>query len=137
MAVTWLRHGARKAAMVAVVYVAVDGATATWGRADAEGKEVAWRIVTTDLSDFCFFFQAEDGIRDYKVTGVQTCALPICRHCCRTTGAPCCWSGARPTSRPSPWRPPNPWRRDAPSATGPSCRVPATGCSTKDRKSVV
>src|SRR5256885_12620060 len=25
-----------------------------------------------------FFFQAEDGIRDYKVTGVQTCALPIC-----------------------------------------------------------
>src|SRR5256885_10666437 len=28
---------------------------------------------------FFFFFQAEDGIRDYKVTGVQTCALPICR----------------------------------------------------------
>src|SRR2546426_8878442 len=27
-----------------------------------------------------FFFQAEDGIRYYKVTGVQTCALPICRH---------------------------------------------------------
>src|SRR5256885_10541635 len=27
---------------------------------------------------FIFFFQAEDGIRDYKVTGVQTCALPIC-----------------------------------------------------------
>src|SRR5256885_9807176 len=25
-----------------------------------------------------FVFQAEDGIRDYKVTGVQTCALPIC-----------------------------------------------------------
>src|SRR5205807_7792567 len=24
-----------------------------------------------------FFFQAEDGIRDYKVNGVQTCALPI------------------------------------------------------------
>ena len=28
-------------------------------------------------SVFFFFFQAEDGIRDYKVTGVQTCALPI------------------------------------------------------------
>src|SRR5256885_5691670 len=27
-----------------------------------------------------FFFQAEDGIRDYKVTGVQTCALPIFVH---------------------------------------------------------
>src|SRR5437762_11155397 len=27
--------------------------------------------------DTCFFFQAEDGIRDTSVTGVQTCALPI------------------------------------------------------------
>src|SRR2546427_6022100 len=29
-----------------------------------------------------FFFQAEDGIRDLTVTGVQTCALPIsfCKH---------------------------------------------------------
>src|SRR3989442_13040070 len=27
---------------------------------------------------FFFFFQAEDGIRDADVTGVQTCALPIC-----------------------------------------------------------
>mgnify|MGYP002525343086 CR=1 FL=1 len=26
----------------------------------------------------CVFFQAEDGIRDSPVTGVQTCALPIC-----------------------------------------------------------
>src|SRR5256885_5321439 len=32
------------------------------------------RISTTSS---VFFFQAEDGIRDYKVTGVQTCALPI------------------------------------------------------------
>src|ERR1039457_7558250 len=38
---------------------------------------------------FFFFFQAEDGIRDYKVTGVQTCALPIC-----------CWDrGRRPKCR--------------------------------------
>src|SRR2546430_11502785 len=28
-----------------------------------------------------FFFQAEDGIRDLTVTGVQTCALPISRNC--------------------------------------------------------
>src|SRR5689334_12158408 len=27
-----------------------------------------------------FFFQAEDGIRDGTVTGVQTCALPICKR---------------------------------------------------------
>src|SRR5690606_40342488 len=29
---------------------------------------------------FFFFFQAEDGIRDFHVTGVQTCALPICSY---------------------------------------------------------
>src|SRR2546426_8806404 len=39
-------------------------------------------------SFFFFFFQAEDGIRDYKVTGVQTCALPILRSTRpRRTGA--------------------------------------------------
>src|SRR5256885_13823211 len=31
-----------------------------------------------------FFFQAEDGIRDYKVTGVQTCALPISTEAAET-----------------------------------------------------
>src|SRR2546429_19078 len=36
-----------------------------------------------------FFFQAEDGIRDVAVTGVQTCALPIYRE---------------PTRHPGPWR---------------------------------
>src|SRR5256885_7000213 len=36
-----------------------------------------------------FFFQAEDGIRDYKVTGVQTCALPIsARRGAPARGAP-------------------------------------------------
>src|SRR5688500_20404362 len=29
---------------------------------------------------YAFFLQAEDGIRDYKVTGVQTCALPILKE---------------------------------------------------------
>src|SRR5207245_3716416 len=32
-----------------------------------------------------FFFQAEDGIRDATVTGVQTCALPICPPSSSTT----------------------------------------------------
>src|ERR1022692_3379986 len=36
---------------------------------------------------FFFFFQAEDGIRDYKVTGVQTCALPICLRLLRARGS--------------------------------------------------
>src|SRR5256886_6073896 len=34
-----------------------------------------------------FFFQAEDGIRDLTVTGVQTCALPISQH--QLTGDAC------------------------------------------------
>src|SRR5205807_2965343 len=42
---------------------------------------------------FFFFFQAEDGIRDYKVTGVQTCALPISTVRFETT------SSAAPVSR--------------------------------------
>src|SRR2546426_1841787 len=36
--------------------------------------------ISFDVRLFFFFFQAEDGIRDYKVTGVQTCALPIWRR---------------------------------------------------------
>src|SRR5687767_15728818 len=39
---------------------------------------------------FFFFFQAEDGIRDKLVTGVQTCALPILRTSLS-------WSGPRAT----------------------------------------
>src|SRR2546422_4069374 len=40
------------------------------------------RVLMRDVSvPFVFFFQAEDGIRDVAVTGVQTCALPICGFC--------------------------------------------------------
>src|SRR5215217_6184841 len=39
---------------------------------------------------FFFFFQAEDGIRDIGVTGVQTCALPICLRVARVALP---WSG--------------------------------------------
>src|SRR5438093_7297005 len=41
-----------------------------------------------DVSAMCFifFFQAEDGIRDWSVTGVQTCALPIYRVVVRGLG---------------------------------------------------
>ena len=35
------------------------------------------RYETQNINGISFFFQAEDGIRGYKVTGVQTCALPI------------------------------------------------------------
>src|SRR5215204_7015155 len=37
---------------------------------------------------FFFFFQAEDGIRDHCVTGVQTCALPICPSASQSGGPP-------------------------------------------------
>src|SRR5256886_6803855 len=36
-------------------------------------------IIEVSVSYVFFFFQAEDGIRDLTVTGVQTCALPICK----------------------------------------------------------
>src|SRR2546422_3802748 len=52
-----------------------------------------------------FFFQAEDGIRDVAVTGVQTCALPISRR-----GAP---PSARCTST---CRNDTPWLHPVPSA---------------------
>src|SRR2546426_2945935 len=35
---------------------------------------MVWLVISIHI--IVFFFQAEDGIRDYKVTGVQTCALP-------------------------------------------------------------
>src|SRR3712207_5754900 len=45
-----------------------------------------------------FFFQAEDGIRDIGVTGVQTCALPIWR-CCSPAPTPGSWSRADDSRR--------------------------------------
>src|SRR5256885_10565520 len=45
--------------------------------ADDPEDGVGARRIDGDGRGAVFFFQAEDGIRDYKVTGVQTCALPI------------------------------------------------------------
>src|SRR3712207_570466 len=38
---------------------------------------MGWRVIVGVCYGYFFFFQAEDGIRDIGVTGVQTCALPI------------------------------------------------------------
>src|SRR5256886_5864550 len=46
------------------------------------------RFYVYDSSFYLFFFQAEDGIRDLTVTGVQTCALPISRVVRRARPAP-------------------------------------------------
>src|SRR5690606_40751777 len=68
----------------------------------------------------CFFFQAEDGIRDFHVTGVQTCALPISAR--RDRGAACAMRFVRgmPSTRvgASPWTVPR--RAGAGSARAPA-----------------
>src|SRR6266498_5191625 len=62
---------------------------------------------------FFFFFQAEDGIRDADVTGVQTCALPIC------TCARCSPSSASAPGKSSPGL--------CPTSSGCRCRPRQTG----------
>src|SRR5438132_13173652 len=46
----------------------------------------SWRCFPSDC--WIFFFQAEDGIRDHCVTGVQTCALPIYAEMMDTEAVP-------------------------------------------------
>src|SRR2546430_7967467 len=57
-------------------------------------------IVVDDLF-FFFFFQAEDGIRDLTVTGVQTCALPIWTRCEAGQRSHPVHAPVRPRRRPS------------------------------------
>src|SRR2546427_6960214 len=47
------------------------------GRRETRCRWVWCSILLRSDVRFFFFFQAEDGIRDWTVTGVQTCALPI------------------------------------------------------------
>src|SRR5690349_24143725 len=57
-----------------------------------------------------FFFQAEDGIRDLYVTGVQTCALPIWvdgQMSC-SCKEPDCWNKLKKWADPKKWFDPNP-----------------------------
>src|SRR2546430_2165977 len=97
-----------------------------------------YEVIMSEVgSDFFFFFQAEDGIRDLTVTGVQTCALPISGPGWRGPGTPArtasrC-SAARRTPRPSGTR----WLR---VALGPAWSRPAWPPAIRsglDRKSVV
>src|SRR5690606_40875371 len=55
--------------------------------------------ISPSMVSLIFFFRAEDGIRDFHVTGVQTCALPISSHprrAPRTAGADGTGSGGGP-----------------------------------------
>src|SRR5256885_6479160 len=87
--ITELEHHANVAPWQALV--AGRGLTLHVAQMDPETGQLDWndfeRLVTKQTRMVAFgagcnalgtvFFQAEDGIRDYKVTGVQTCALPI------------------------------------------------------------
>src|SRR5207245_3776501 len=101
----------------------------------AESYFLTRRTIVISMVFFFFFFQAEDGIRDATVTGVQTCALPI-PHC-RASG-------------PEP-KPPSMWVRRRRRLPGCRARLDAPKCAgrqtggtlrgraapTPDRKSVV
>src|SRR5256884_4047785 len=50
-----------------------------YGKRVAVADTFGYADCTPCLVSVFFFFQAEDGIRDVAVTGVQTCALPICQ----------------------------------------------------------
>src|SRR5690606_40371285 len=77
-----------------------------------------------------FFFQAEDGIRDFHVTGVQTCALPILRSAGTRRSLT---RIAKPQSSISSRLAPEISRMALPSAAGRSSRMVS---SNSDRKSV-
>src|SRR5437867_13225142 len=74
-------------------------------------------VIVYWYSLFCFFFQAEDGIRDRTVTGVQTCALPI-------------W----PSGRSGPWRPSRRRRGTGRWASGRAATARRGACARRARR---
>src|SRR5262249_59383196 len=88
-----------------------------------------------------FFFQAEDGIRDWSVTGVQTCALPICQagHVGRRVRRRRGLAGAaalRPSVGAGPARTPGSQDRSAGHAPGPFGIMVVTGTVRSEERRV-
>src|SRR5256886_9274703 len=81
---------------------------------------------------FFFFFQAEDGIRDLTVTGVQTCALPILAICCWTTWSALTSRSSMPRSDRS-WRPSCRSGRLSGESAGARC-TPGTAARSEERR---
>src|SRR3712207_7214485 len=84
-------------------------------------------VHTIDCDNFFFFFQAEDGIRDIGVTGVQTCALPICGVCSRPGMHPSRQNSLRRSAKASPTRSATPLDGQSPARSeerrvGKECR---------------
>src|SRR5436190_2687705 len=81
---------------------------------------------------FFFFFQAEDGIRDHCVTGVQTCALPICHPVAglsdisTRSGASMIWTSMRRKRLATGWRASSlSIAAASPTSSSPTCRCRA------------
>src|SRR5256885_5239815 len=83
-----------------------------------------------------FFFQAEDGIRDYKVTGVQTCALPISARARERVGGIAGAARRVARRRRHLWRR-RTYRRDSSRRRRRRRAGSGSGCDRIDRKSVV
>src|SRR6266496_2371323 len=87
MLVAARKAGVKKVVRISVFKASVDGPTditRLHGRTDGEIKSSGFTYTILRplffMQNLFFFFQAEDGIRDLYVTGVQTCALPISRR---------------------------------------------------------
>src|SRR5687767_15749281 len=84
-----------------------------------------------------YFFQAEDGIRDKLVTGVQTCALPICeaRPISRSSGDSVTLENVAPAKVGSSLRKPGLWRRRPRRAPSPpAARAARTRRRSEERR---
>src|SRR2546430_8816318 len=80
---------------------------------------------------FFFFFQAEDGIRDLTVTGVQTCALPISAPRALAAAAPSERDCSRTIAEHPPTRVAGPARFAAQSALPAKCSATRTTSSNR------
>src|SRR2546430_6046451 len=92
------------------------------------------RLLRCELLSLCiffFFFQAEDGIRDLTVTGVQTCALPILADACDIKVFSCPKLGNSLEEYEDAWA-----HRETRTPVGIRVAV-ADGATERDRKSVV
>src|SRR6516225_7237226 len=72
-----LHHIGGLAHHIACALIWLAAAVVTGGGADEGAGAGVQGLLRGVAEEILFFFQAEDGIRDCHVTGVQTCALPI------------------------------------------------------------
>src|SRR5438105_7902891 len=134
---SWSRLGMRKG-VDRMSPVAIPIRTVCPARRPASRKRHGLSLATAFLLlDFFFFFQAEDGIRDPLVTGVQTCALPIFRAPVAPSHRRTDRQGAARPARAAPQLLERCGERDAYVRTIASKSIAIEGVTMVDRKSVV